>query len=339
MGGSRDEAESTSDWLALAGLGESYEELGDVAESLISGGPPPAAGPAPVARGSMIIDTDIGGDPDDTVAVVAAARRVPELALVITSDEYGGERARFVRHLLDLVGRPDVKVVAGSDLGNSRLYFVDGLFPADVPKQDDDLVSAIAEVCASTTGRIRWVGIGPLSNLATLQSQRPELVARLVVTQMGGAFAYRDPSRAEHNFRVDPEAVIRMLPVLEPWRPTFVVNDVTFNPAMEITAGSPIYQRWAQPDAPPWAKILRAQCDRWTERYPGSMQHDGLTLAAATLWPGIRFGRERVALDSIARMSRSGDGTEIIVSISADYTAFMSWLDSTLDWSRAAQLP
>ena len=52
----------------------------------------------------MIIDTDIGGDPDDTVAVVAAARSVPELALVVTSDEYSGERARFVRHLLDVAG-------------------------------------------------------------------------------------------------------------------------------------------------------------------------------------------------------------------------------------------
>ena len=286
----------------------------------------------PPKSAPMIIDTDIGGDPDDTVAVVAAARRVPELALVVTSDEYGGERARFVRYLLDLVGRQDVKVVAGSDLGNSRLYFVDGLFPDDVPKQGTEVVSAVAEVCASTSGPVRWVGIGPLSNLSTLQTERPDLVARMVVTQMGGAFVYRDPSRAEHNFRVDPEAAIRMLPVLERGRPTFVVNDVTFNPAIEITTDSPIYKRWAEPDAPLWARILREHSDRWMARYPGSMQHDGLTLAAATLWPGIRFARERVALDPIARMSRSDDGTEIIISISADYSAFMSWLDSSLSY-------
>ena len=278
----------------------------------------------------MIIDTDIGGDPDDTVALVVAARRVAELALVITSDEYGGERARFARYLLDLVGRRDVKVVAGSDLGNSRLYFVDGLFPAEVPKQSDDVVSAVVDVCGSVSGRIRWVGMGPLSNLATLQAERPDLVARMVVTQMGGAIKYRDPSRAEHNFRVDPQAAIRMLPALEPWLPTLVVSDVTFSEAMEITADSPIYQRWTHPGAPPWAKILQSHLDRWMERYPGSMQHDALTLAAATLWPGIRFARERVALDSIARMSRSDQGTEIIMSISADYSTFMTWLDSAL---------
>jgi hypothetical protein len=107
--------------MALAGLGVSFEEFGADADALIAGGPPSDGGVAAIARAPMIVDTDIGGDPDDTVALVVAARRVPELALVITSDEYGGERARFLRYLLDLVGRPDVKVVAGSDLGNSRL--------------------------------------------------------------------------------------------------------------------------------------------------------------------------------------------------------------------------
>lgn len=278
----------------------------------------------------MIVDTDVGGDPDDAVAVVAAARKVPELALVITSDEYGGERARFVRFLLDLAGRSDVPVVAGSDLGNSRLYCVDGLIPAAVPMQRTDLVRAVADVCASTTGRVRWVGMGPLSNLSTLQSARPDLVARMVVTQMGGAIVYRNPSRAEHNFRVDPEAAIRMLPILEPGRPTLVVSDVTFNPEMEITAESAIYKRWSEPGAPPWAPVLTAHCDRWMERLPGSMQHDGLTLAAAMLWPGIRFARERVALGADARMSRSEHGSEVIMSISADYSAFMSWLDAAV---------
>jgi|tagenome__1003787_1003787.scaffolds.fasta_scaffold20800466_2 pyrimidine-specific ribonucleoside hydrolase len=322
--------DSGREWTALAGLGESFDEFDELAGPLIRGGPPPAVGVPAIARAPMIIDTDIGGDPDDTVAVVVVARRVPELKLVITSDEYGGERARFVRYLLDLVGRPDVRVVAGSDLGNSRMYWVDGMCPADVPRQRDDVISAVIEVCAAADGRVRWVGMGPLSNLAMLQEQRPELVARMVVTQMGGAINYRDRSRAEHNFRVDPDAAIRMVPALEPWLPTFVVSDVTFNPAMEITADSPLYKRWAEPDARPWERVLREHWDRWMAKYPGSMQHDGLALAAATLWPGVRFMRERVVLDDIARMSRSDDGTEIVVSVSADYAAFMSWLDSGL---------
>lgn len=324
------DADPEAEWTALAGTSAGFEEFEELAGPLIRGGPPPAVGVPAIARAPMVIDTDIGGDPDDTVALVVAARLVPELRLVVTSDEYGGERARFARYLLDLVGRTDVRVVAGSDLGNSRMWVIDGLCPAEVPRQGTDVAGAVSELCAATDGRIRWVGMGPLSNLAMLQEERPELVSQLVVTQMGGAINYRDPSRAEHNFRVDPGAAIRLLPALEPWLPTFVVSDVTFNPAMEITTDSPLYKRWTQSDARPFERVLREHCDRWMAKYPGTMQHDALTLAAAMLWPGVRFVRERVALDPIARMSRSDDGTEIVMSVSADYAAFMSWLDTAL---------
>jgi pyrimidine-specific ribonucleoside hydrolase len=316
--------------MALAGTTASFEGFEDMADAMLQDGPPPRVGVPSIAKAPVIIDTDLGGDPDDTVALVVAARRVPELRLVVTSDEYGGERARLVRYLLDLVGRPDVRVVAGSDLGNSRMWVMGGVCPAEVPRQDNDVVGVIEEVCSGIEGRIRWVGMGPLSNLARLQREAPVLIPRLEVTQMGGAIKYRDPSRAEHNFRVDVEAAIRMVPELGRWNPSFVVSDVTFNPAMEITRESALYQRWARPDARPWERVLREHFDRWTAKYPGSMQHDALALAAAMLWPGVRFVRERVVLDDLARMSLAADGAEITMSISADYAAFMTWLENAL---------
>ncbi|TDO52035.1 inosine-uridine nucleoside N-ribohydrolase [Kribbella sp. VKM Ac-2571] len=328
--GSGKERDPEADWMALAGTTASFEGFEDMADAMIRDGPPPRVGVPAIATAPMIIDTDLGGDPDDTVALVVAARQVPELRLVVTSDEYGGERARLVRYLLDLVGRPDVRVVAGSDLGNSRMWIMDGVCPPEVPRQDDDVVAVVDEVCAGIQGRIRWVGMGPLSNLARLQREEPVLLPRFAVTQMGGAISYRDPSRAEHNFRVDTAAAIRMLPELGLWNPRFVVSDVTFNPAMEITRESVLYRRWGRPDARPWERVLREHFDRWMVKYPGSMQHDALTLAAALLWPGVRFVRERVALDELARMSVSADGIEISRSISADYSAFMVWLEKAL---------
>ncbi|WP_289479017.1 hypothetical protein, partial [Klebsiella pneumoniae] len=59
--------------------------------------------------------------------------------MVITSDEVRGERARFARHLLDLIGRHDVVTVSGGSLGESRYYCVDGLTPNDVPAQPSDV--------------------------------------------------------------------------------------------------------------------------------------------------------------------------------------------------------
>ncbi|GAA0587824.1 hypothetical protein HPO96_12020 [Kribbella sandramycini] len=85
---------------------------------------------------------------------------------MVTGDEVDGERARFVRYLLGLVGRADVEVVAGADLGNRRLWFVDGVAPARVPRQATDVVGAVEKVCAAVEGPVRWVGIGPLTNLA-----------------------------------------------------------------------------------------------------------------------------------------------------------------------------
>lgn len=130
----------------LIQLGEALPDTGmaHIGEALQDSGPWPED-----LRGSpLIIDTDIGGDADDAVAVAAAARCVPELALVTTTDETAGphgsgERARFARHLLGTLGRPDVPVTAGADLGNTRYYCVDGLIPAAVPPQGTDVASAV----------------------------------------------------------------------------------------------------------------------------------------------------------------------------------------------------
>lgn len=51
--------------------------------------------PAP-STAPLILDTDIGGEPDDALALAIAAG-LPSLALVITSDESGGRRARLAR--------------------------------------------------------------------------------------------------------------------------------------------------------------------------------------------------------------------------------------------------
>src|SRR5882757_619801 len=138
------------------------------------------SGPRPedLAGSPVIIDTDIGGDGDDALAVVAAARRVPGLSLVVTADEVGGERARFARHLLDLVGRREVATVAGRSLGGSQYFCVEDLVPASVPAQPADLVAAVRRVCAAAEGPVRWVGLGPLTNLAAVLAEAPELATR-----------------------------------------------------------------------------------------------------------------------------------------------------------------
>lgn len=282
----------------------------------------------------VIIDTDIGGDVDDAIAVAVAARQVPELTLVTTADEMRGERARFARHLLDLLGRGDVATVAGDSPGESPYYCVEGFVPDSVPAQPVDVVAAVRRVCATTVGPVRWVGLAPLTNLARVVAEAPELARRLRVTQMGGALRYRDPESAEHNIHLDvagAHAVLRAVADGVLATPEFVSADVTFTPRIAIAAHSPLYAQLRSPGAPEWTGLLADHLDRWFARfYPDTMQHDPLTLSAALGLPFVTSEDLALEMDEIGRTTRARGGTPVRWSVSADYDAFLTWLTTAL---------
>ena len=286
-----------------------------------------------LAHARMIIDTDVGGDPDDAVALAVAVGTVPELGPVVTSDERGGARARFARYLLDALGRPEVAVVSGRQLADTRYFCVEGLMPAEVPAQSTDVAGALRSLSDTSTGPLRWVGLGPASNLADLATTHPDLVSRLVVAQIGG----RDPlSQARPNFRLGPEAAATMLRSTA--EPHLVISDVTFRPQIEISADTPLYRSLADDTACGWKALVRANFDRWFAAFhPTSMLHDPLTLSASLQLPYVDFSLERVAVRPDGRMHRAGEGRPAFVSRSADYDAFMRWVQAGLEGTPAAR--
>lgn len=334
------------DWEILVETGEALPGSGLAAQSAqmrAQGQLPEDLSDAP-----LIIDTDIGGDADDALALVAAATSIPQLALVITSDETGpavgpGQRARFARALLDSLGRQDVAVAAGTSHGDTRYYCVDGLIPASVEAQSSDVLAAVRAVCASTPGPVAWVGMGPLSTLAELTTHAPELAGRLRVTQMGGALNYRRPERAEHNIRMDISAAHTVAAAIDGGvlpTPKFVISDVTFTPELEIDAASPVYQALAA-SPHPWARMVVANMDQFFERfYPATLMHDPLTLAAALELPFVDFDQFSIELDDIGRMtSTDKGGVRVWLSRHADYPAFMTWLSDRLISAASAGAP
>uniref|UniRef100_A0AAU2JXN6 Nucleoside hydrolase n=1 Tax=Streptomyces sp. NBC_00049 TaxID=2903617 RepID=A0AAU2JXN6_9ACTN len=333
MGDSRQETadDLRRHWQAMTDLGEAVpgSGLAATAEAL-------RANPWPedLRHTPLIIDTDIGGDADDALAVAAAARCAPNLQLVLTGDESGGQRARFARHLLDLMDRRDVATVAGAALGATPYIVVEDLIPDSVPYQPRDVIAAVRAILDSTDGPVRWVGMAPLSNLAHVLTEAPEMAARLRVTQMGGALRYRNPDSAEHNIRLDVPAARQVLAAVTSGllpTPEFVASEVTFTPRIEVTADSPLYTWLSTPDAPAWASLLAAHLNAWFSRfYPGSMQHDALTLSAALELPFVDSEPVRIAMDGIGRTTADDTGTRLRWSVSAEYDPFMRWLTQTL---------
>ncbi|MBN9739437.1 MULTISPECIES: nucleoside hydrolase [unclassified Pseudonocardia] len=297
----------------------------------------------PLTKAPIIVDTDLGGDADDALALVAAARHQPDLALVLTADETGpeqgyGQRARLARHLLDTVERRDVTVTAGATVGRTDYFCVADLIPATVPAMRggrDAVLAAVADVAGKSEGLICWVGMAPLSNLAEVCDHLPEIASRLQVTQMGGAIDYRRPDRAEHNIRLDVDAARRVLAAVADGRlakPRFVISDVTFTDQIAVHAAHPLHQRLAADTTQPWARLLAEHLDRWySAHHTSTLQHDALTLSAALGLPFVRAATTRVAMDEIGRWTQDETGTALRLSRSADYPAFMAWLSEALD--------
>jgi pyrimidine-specific ribonucleoside hydrolase len=207
----------------------------------------------------------------------------------------------------------------------------EGLVPGTVAAQPSDIPAAAGRLLAAVDGPVRWLGIGPMTNLAALIAARPLYAGRLHVTQMGGALAYRDPARAEHNIRLDPAAAIAMITSLP--HLTLVPSDVTFNVATEITADSPAARSLADPQAPPWAALLAAHLRRWYERFHlGTMQHDSLALAAALGHPALDFAVATVTIASDGRMTAAADGIPLEMATRVRYDGFMWWLTRQLGW-------
>src|SRR5438128_2376241 len=127
----------------------------------------------------VILDTDIGGDPDDAFALLfALASPEIQIDLVVTSDEHHGHRSAFANKIMQLLQKK-VPVMQGIDLGHADCCMVDNL-PIGVPPKGDFLATSIELL--QKYDEIYYVCVGPQSNLAALLKNAPsELHEKLIV--------------------------------------------------------------------------------------------------------------------------------------------------------------
>ncbi|MBW3632440.1 MAG: nucleoside hydrolase [Chloroflexi bacterium] len=167
----------------------------------------------PRTRLPAILDTDIGTDVDDILALVLLAR-ASEMDLIGVTTVYGDTvlRARMVRHVLDLMGRSDVPIGIGArETLTGRPVWWAGHEGQGIPDlnrvQVDESITAIdllRRAAMQHRGRLDLFAIGPLTNVAEAIAADDSFAASLHhLYIMGGAFWIERP---EHNIKCDPEA-------------------------------------------------------------------------------------------------------------------------------------
>ncbi|MDY6788664.1 MAG: nucleoside hydrolase [Candidatus Nanohaloarchaea archaeon] len=268
----------------------------------------------------MILDTDIGGDPDDIFALLLALNS-PEnkLDLVITSNEHRGHRASFAEEIAGELGF-SLEVVPGMELGREEYCLV-----CDVAdeKVGSDMLERIAGVVEEQE-RTKYVTIGPQTNLARFIGKYPELASDLHVSCMGG---YIDRERSDYNIRADLEsakAVFNSEADTE-----YVTADVTNAEPLKIGRENDLYRHLISS-----SETLESLLEYNAEAFKKSMghkkfytyMHDPLTVSAALGKEFVSFDEENIQLDSKGSMQISESGTPTRIAKSARYGEFMEFL-------------
>ncbi len=144
----------------------------------------------------VVIDTDIGSDPDDALALLLALAS-PEIdvrGVTIVSGDIA-LRARIAARLLGLAGRPDIPIFAGREERPGEPSVMDGAegrgildAPWDGPEAQVHAIPAYEWLTAESRARpFHLIAIGPLTNIAAALATDPTFAARLTgLTIMGG---------------------------------------------------------------------------------------------------------------------------------------------------------
>ena len=208
----------------------------------------------PVPRVSFALDTDIGTDVDDLLAI-AMILGSPELDLTAVTTVYGDVelRARIVAKAFSAAGRPAPSIAPGrSETRSGRPVWWPGHEGSTIADLDTQVYStdrdAIDELAASET----IVAIAPLTNIADAVETSANSIRRIVM--MGGEFA---SALVEHNIKCDIAAADAL------FRSNVEVVAVGLEQTQRIRYTATELDRVA--DAGPLGRLLDAETRRFWE--------------------------------------------------------------------------
>lgn len=231
----------------------------------------------------VILDTDIGDDIDDALAL-ALALQSPELDIkaVVTVLQHRERRADLVWKILELYGRTGIPIGMGAEQplfaapDTSAVRQTQALAPGDRAPEAKRRsgIPLFIDTCLAAPGKITVIAYGPATNVALALKAEPRIkdkIERIVL--MNGVFFQR--AQLEYNTRRDPEASAIVygsgLPV------TAVGLDVTMQCRLRPEDLDNI-----ESSTLPSVKFIRELIHIWQNGNPGQrpVLHDPLAIAA-----------------------------------------------------------
>ena len=185
-----------------------------------------------MAKIPCILDTDIGGDIDDTWAL-AMLLRSPELDLRLVVSDTGNTvyRARVAAKLLEIAGRTDVPVGVGirQDVGSGpQAPWVEGYeldsYPGTI---HEDGVGALIEAIMASPESVTLICIGPVPNIAAALEQEPRIAENARFVGMHGSvrLGYGGSRKVDAEYNVRADAAACRAAFAAPWEVTITPLD------------------------------------------------------------------------------------------------------------------
>lgn len=300
----------------------------------------------------VLIDTDIGSDVDDALALALAARS-PELEIVGVTTVFGDVnlRARIARKILNITLRKDIPVFRGMSepllrQKKSLMFGHEGLglikpTESDLEANEGHAVDFI--ISEAMKQDLNVITLGCLTNLAMAIIWKPEIIGKIKsLVTMGGAFYPAADPEYDWNINCDPEAALVVLKSGIPV--TLVPINVTMMPENKFTEED---LKYIQDTGTPLTEALSQQIRVWLEKKAELNRmlirpredicvwlHDPLTLMTLIDEKMVKIQTTRVKVEmangALRTVADLKEGILMNVAYDADFKAFKKRLISRL---------
>ncbi len=266
---------------------------------------------------NLIIDTDIGDDPDDILVlyIVLLHPELFNLIALISGDEVNKNyRAKLLSLVLLEFGRTDIPIFIGRDFGSNKFLFNETEINSAENKYLKEFSSGdIVKRCQNIEDDIYYLCIQGQTNLARIIQEAPFFIKKLKVFQMGGAIKFRDPEKAEHNFRIDPKSVSIVLK--SDVNIKLILSDTTFQlNKFVINKDSGIYERISDKKGDRYGLLFKNLNRFFIRRYSESVMSDVITLLSLCYPEFLKFSRVSFLIDEKGIMHINDKGKAFLVS-------------------------